>query len=237
LDGDVQFYEFDESTVWSRQEAIHNNVALIYEVIEPLSGGWGLHIPIKGQEVWISGGPPTYSGYEASELMNELVDPDYSQSGPYYEASELMNELVDPDYSLTNQVEEDELHLFLVDYRIYSTGTSRWIGGQAAGIGHSRGGIGGGAGRNHAFINAASGSGSFKYQWMVMTHEIGHLLGAYHQYAESDYNTCAGGFYDFLCGPSIMRTSVAQADRAPYFSSANDFVIWMAMDPTLSDWP
>ena len=83
LDGDVQFYEFDESTVWSRQEAMHNNVALVYEVIEPLSGGWGLHIPIKGQEVWISGGPPPIM------TRNSL----YPYYVPHYVASELMNEL------------------------------------------------------------------------------------------------------------------------------------------------
>ena len=150
---------------------------------------------------------------------------------------ELMNELVDPDYLLINQVEEDELHLFIVDYPVFKKDSSRWIGGRAAGIGNSRGGIGGGAGRNHAFMDAASGYSSVKYKWIVMTHEIGHLLGAYHRYA-ADYNTCAGGFYDFLCGPSIMRKSVTYFDdRAPYFSEINDFVIWMAMDPTLSDWP
>ena len=70
-----------------------------------------------------------------------------------------------------------------------------------------------------------------------MTHEIGHLLGAWHDYAELYPTGCAGGFYEFLCGPSIMATSVAQVDRAPYFSSANDFLIWIAMDSTLSDWP
>ena len=217
LDGDVQFYEFDESTVWSRQEAIHNNVALVYEVIEPLSGGWGLHIPIKGQEVWISGGPP-------------------KTGGQCYVSSDLMNELVDPDYLLINQVEEDELHLFLVDYRVAKDDRSGYIGGRAAGIGNSRGGIGGGAGRNHAFMQVAAYN-SFKYKWIIMTHEIGHLLGAMHRYAESDHTGCAGGFYEFLCGPSIMKTSVAQADRAPYFSGANDFLIWITIDSTLSDWP
>ena len=222
LDGDVQFYEFDESTVWSRQEAIHNNVALVYEVIEPLSGGWGLHIPIKGQEVWISGGPP--KGWHGAPTN-------------YYVASELMNELVDPDYLLINQVEEDELHLFLVDNRVALKDLSKWIGGKAAGIGNSRGGIGGGAGRNHAFMHAASGYTSFKYKWIIMTHEIGHLLGAWHDYAESDHTGCAGGFYEFLCGPSIMKTNVTQDDREPYFSSANDFLIWIAMDSILSDWP
>ena len=224
LDGDVQFYEFDKSTVWSRQEAMHNNVALVYEVIEPLSGGWGIHIPIKGQEVWISGGPTP-------------IPPNTSYTLTHYVAYDLMNELKDPDYLLINQVEEDELHLFIVDYPVRRKDYTGGLGGQAAGIGNNRGGIGGGAGRNHAFIHAGSGYSSFKYQWIVMTHEIGHLLGAYHQYAESDHTGCAGGFYDFLCGPSIMRTSVTHSDRAPYFSEINDFVIWMAMDPTLSDWP
>jgi hypothetical protein len=236
LDGDVQFYEFDESTVWSRQEAIHNNVALIYEVIEPLSGGWGLHIPIKGQEVWISGGPPPTPLNAGSISLYPY------HHAPHYVASELMNELKDPAYLLINQVEEDELHLFIVDYPVRRKDYTGGLGGQAAGIGNNRGGIGGGAGRNHAFIHAGSGYSSFKYQWIVMTHEIGHLLGAWHQYAESDHSGdvsktgCAGGFYEFLCGPSIMA-AIGQVERAPYFSEINDFLIWMAMDPTLSDWP
>jgi hypothetical protein len=144
-----------------------------------------------------------------------------------------MNELVDPDYLLINQVEEDELHLFVVDYPVVSKDRNRELGGKAAGIGDNRGGIGGGAGRNHAFIHAASSYSSFKYRWIVMTHEIGHLLGAWHDYVESDHTGCAGDFYAFLCGPSIMRTSVTQDDRAPYFSEINDFLIWIAMDPTL----
>jgi hypothetical protein len=207
LDGDVQFYNIDTSTVWSRQEAIHNAVSLVYEVIEPLSSGtWGLHIPIKGQEVWVSDGPTTTN------------------------KDALLNELVDPDYLLINQVEEDELHQFLVGYNVSG------VYGKAAGIGNTTGGFGGGVGKNHAYSEARS-SQSLKTQWVVMAHELGHLIGGIH--GDGVLSGCAGGSFPAICGPSIMPAGSAGAPetRASYFSDANDANISAVINSILSDWP
>ena len=51
-------------------------------------------LPIKGQDVWVSGGPPTTD--------NEL----------------LTDEMGSPDYFLINSVNNNELHYFYVGYTV-----------------------------------------------------------------------------------------------------------------------
>lgn len=122
LDGDVDFYDADPSTVWRRQESLLFGVELTNEFVEPLSSEkWRLELSIAGQEVWVSGGPST-------------SDPD-----------QLMNELEDPGYFLINSLSEKEMHLFLVGYDVNG------LAGRAGGIGTPNGGWGGGSGDNHLF--------------------------------------------------------------------------------------
>ncbi len=198
LDGDVTFYEIDKSTVWSRQESVFNNLALIYGLIEPLSvespntATWGLSLTIKGQEVWVSGGPTSTNG------------------------TTLINELVDSNYLLLTSVNDDELHYLFVGYSVSG------LFGKAAGIGTAAGGFGSGAGLNHAFGDGRSSS-SFKTHWVVMTHEIGHLLGGIHE--DGVINGCTTWLVFFqICGNSIMPAGSAGApsSRAAFFSDDND---------------
>jgi hypothetical protein len=110
LDGDVTFYNIDPETVWSRQASIMNVVRVLYALIEPLgSGTWQLLLDIKGQEVWIAGGPTTTDRVA------------------------LTSELEDPNYFLINPVDDDELHLFYTGYAV--TG----VFGRASGIGTTAG--------------------------------------------------------------------------------------------------
>jgi len=192
LDGDVRFYNINTSTVWARQEAAHLAVWLIYLLIEPLSSAdWGLDIPIKGQEVWISGGPTTTDG------------------------DNLINEITDPNYFLLNSITDTELHYLFVGYSVTD------LYGKAAGIGTDSGGFGGGAQRNHAFGDGRSSS-SLKTRWVVMAHEVGHLIGGRH--SDGVTSGCAGGGLSSLCGASLMPAGSAGSPeiRSAYFSDAND---------------
>lgn len=125
LDGDVEFYQQDPSTVWHRQECLFFMTQVTNGLLEArYSDKWRLGLQISGQEVWVSGGPSTR-------------DP-----------RQLMRRLTDPNYFLLNSLASDELHLFLVGYDVNGAA------GMAAGIGDPRGGWGGGPGRNHAFSEA-----------------------------------------------------------------------------------
>src|SRR6056297_841169 len=97
LDGDVEFYEWDESTVWRRQRNNFLASRLLYQLIEPNSSGgdWQLDTKIKGQEVWVSGGPSTTN---PGDLRNEISPTQPEGSG---------NE----DYFLINPVDDDDLHV------------------------------------------------------------------------------------------------------------------------------
>jgi hypothetical protein len=110
LDGDVTFYDIDPETVWSRQASIMNVVRILYGLVEPLgSGTWQLLLDIKGQEVWITGGPTTTDKVE------------------------LTDELEDPDYFLIHPVEDEELHLLFTGYAVSG------VFGRASGIGTTSG--------------------------------------------------------------------------------------------------
>ena len=202
LDGDVQFFNINPATVWSRQESVFNTVRIIYGFIEPLSSNpWQLNLRIKGQEVWISGGPTT---------TNKVT---------------LTNELVDPNYFLITPVTDKELHHFFVGYNVSG------VLGRAAGIGTTTA-FGGAAGRNHAYSEARSGQ-SLKTRWVVMAHEVGHLVGGTH--GNGVTSGCAGGILAFLCGPSLMPAGSAGSpeSRAPYFATNNDLNMANVVDAVL----
>ncbi|NIR45398.1 MAG: hypothetical protein GWN99_13350 [Gemmatimonadetes bacterium] len=196
LDGDVEFYEIDKSTVWSRQEEVFNTVSVVYGFLEPLSAespnnsNWGLDLEIKGQEVWVSGGPTTTDG------------------------DDLIAEITDPNYFLLNPVADTEVHYLFVGYNVAG------LYGKAAGIGNSSG-FGSGAGKNHAFGEGRSGQ-SLKTRWIVMAHEVGHLLGGTHGDGVTD--GCTTFIIWDICGISIMPGGGAggPTTRAPFFSDAND---------------
>lgn len=192
LDGDQTFYAIDPSTVWQRMDAIWNNVDIIYTVIEPLSFDWSLDLNVKGMEVWVNGGPTT-TGKVA-----------------------LSDELSDPGYFLINPVTDQELHYFFTGYNVSG------VYGRASGIGNgSSSSFGGATGKNHAYGEART-TQSLKTKWVVMAHEVGHLIGGRH--GDGQVSGCAGGLLLFLCGPSIMPAGSAGAPdtRKPYFSNAND---------------
>ncbi len=192
LDGDQTFYSRDPSTVWQRMDAVFNNVWFIYAIIEPLSLDWSLDLDIKGMEVWINGGPTA---------TDKIA---------------LTNALTDPSYFLIHPVSDQELHFFFVGYNV--TG----VYGRAGGIGDpAKSAFGGDPGDNHAYGEARS-TQSLKTKWVVMAHEIGHLVGGIHSLGQT--TGCAGGYLAALCGPSLMPAGGAGAPdtRQPYFSDAND---------------
>lgn len=151
LDGDVNFYQQDTATVWRRQELNLLLARLTYELIEPNSSHtWQLDLDIKGQEVWVSGGPSTTDG------------------------PQLNNTLGDPSYFLVHSVEDDEIHFFYVGYNV--TG----LLGRAGGIARSNStAFGNGSEQNNAFA-VDFPRFSLKKESVVVAHEIGHLLGGFH---------------------------------------------------------
>ena len=202
LDGDVQFYNIDKPTVWARQASVFNTIRIIYGFVEPLSSNpWQLSLGIKGQEVWISGGPST---------TNKVA---------------LTNELTDPGYFLITPVTNKELHHFFVGYNVSG------VYGRAAGIGTTSA-FGGAAGKNHAYSEARS-TQSLKTKWVVMAHEVGHLVGGTH--GNGVTSGCAGGLLVSLCGPSLMPAGSAGSpeSRAPYFATNNDINIANVIDAVL----
>jgi hypothetical protein len=143
-------------------------------------------------EVWVNGGPTT----------TNKVD--------------LSNEICDPGYFMLTPVTDSELHVFYVGYNVSG------VYGRACGIGHGGStSFGGGSGLNSAYFEARS-TQSAKTKWVVMAHEVGHLIGGTH--GSGSLTGCAGGLLSTLCGPSIMPAGSAGAPdtREPYFSDAND---------------
>lgn len=176
LDGDVDFYNIDQSTVWRRQENSFLFARLTTRYLEPnTSDDWELTLTIAGQEVWVRGGPSATTG-------DGLID-----------------RLEDPGYFLLNPLSDKQIHLFFVGYNIGGT-----LLGQAGGFGNSNGW--GERSRdpqsvtdNHCFAEARQSQG-LHVKVAVATHEVGHLLGGYHGNAIS--SGCSGS----ACGRSIMST-------------------------------
>ncbi len=151
LDGDVEFYQQDPATVWRRQELNVLLARLTYELIEPNSSHtWELDLDIKGQEVWVSGGPTTTNGPQLNDVLG------------------------DPNYFLVHSVEDDELHFFYVGYDM-----SQFLG-HAGGIARSNStAFGNGSEQNNAWAEAFPRF-SLKKESVIVAHEIGHLLGGFH---------------------------------------------------------
>ena len=153
LDGDVEFYEWDESTVWRRQRNNFLASRLLYQLIEPNSSGgdWQLDTKIKGQEVWVSGGPSTTN---PGDLRNEISPTQPEGSG---------NE----DYFLINPVDDDDLHVFFVGYAVDRFIGMAWIGNDDIGLG------------THSW-NEAAGLHSLSFKMRIVAHEVGHNIGGVH---------------------------------------------------------
>jgi hypothetical protein len=198
--------------VWSRQLAIFNDFTFLYEFIEPLSFEnpetvrWSLDLTVKGQEVWVSGGPSTTDN------------------------NALIAELTAPGYWLIHPVTDKEIHLFFVGYDVNN------VFGQAAGIGTAAGGLGGFAGRNHVFVEArASQTAKTKWVVSAheVGHIIGGTHGA--GSANSCSNLWLFFVTIPICGVSIMAAGGAGAPdgRAAYFTDANDANIGRVIEAAL----
>lgn len=164
LDGDQQFYDQDPGTVFRRQELKVLMARLSYALIEPNSSHtWGLDLEIKGQEVWVSGGPTTTDKVE------------------------LNNTLGDPDYFLVHPVEDDEIHFFFVGYGVSG------VLGRAGGIpGGNADAFGGGSQNNNAYAESFPRF-SFKREAVVIAHELGHLMGGRHGDGCGSSTACSSG--------------------------------------------
>ncbi|MEF8795836.1 MAG: M12 family metallo-peptidase [Salinivenus sp.] len=196
LDGDVDFYTADKNTVWRRQESLFLATQLADGFIEPLSS-----------DTWrldlsIAGQEVWVSG-----------GPSTTDNG------DLMNELEDPSYYLIHSLSEKQMHLFLVGYDVNG------LAGRAGGIGSPSGGWGGGSGDNHLFSEALS-SRSLHVNRLVLTHEVGHLIGGHH--GNSITSGCSGS----MCGRSIMNHTITRSQEY-FYSNANDGEISDVIDAVL----
>lgn len=177
LDGDVEFYNTNPTTVWRRQESLMLAVQLTLGLIEPAtSDTWSVTLTIAGQEVWASGGPSTDDG------------------------DALINRLEDPGYFLINPVSDEQMHLFLLGYDIDGS-----LLGKAGGIGIQEGwgewSVDPQEPRDNHLFSEARSTQSLHVKMVTLTHEVGHLLGAVHSRATS--SGCSGS----ICGRSLMNDS------------------------------
>lgn len=200
LDGDVEFYDEDPSTVWRRQELNLLIPRLAYVAMEWNSvHRWELDLSIKGQEVWVSGGPSTTDGEELNETLG------------------------DPNYFLVHSVEDDELHFFHVGYGVPG------LYGRAGGIPNSNSSaFGNGSEQNNAWAQTRPAF-SWKHQWVVIAHEIGHVIGGRHG---DGCTSCSSGS---LNGFSLMPAGGAGGPekRDFFFSDSNDGNIQGAVNSIL----
>lgn len=196
LDGDVEFYEQDPSTVWARQQVNMLITWLAFAIGEPVSGSthsWGLDLEIKGQEVWVQGGPTTT---DAAALVEDVLG--------------------DPDYFTIHSVNSDEMLIFFVGYEV---GHVRYYGraGGIPGAGSwNSTEFGGGPANNRAWVKDMPRL-SLNTVWGVSMHEVGHLLGGVHG------DGCSGCTSGSFGGASIMLAGKATLDtRTPFFTDEND---------------
>ncbi len=196
LDGDVEFFEQDTATVWRRQELNMLIARLTFTLVEPNSGSphsWGLDLEIKGQEVWVQGGPDTTDG----EALGEDV-------------------LEDSDYFTIHDVGSDEMLVFYVGYEVGHRGYYGRAGGIPGAGPYNSSEFGGGTNNNRAWVKDMPRL-SLNTVWGVSMHEVGHLLGGLHP---DGCTSCSSGSNS---GNSIMPAGKASLDsRDPFFSDDND---------------
>lgn len=196
LDGDVEFYEQDTTTVWRRQELNMLIARLTYALIEPASGSphsWELDLKIKGQEVWVRGGPDTT---DAAALVEDVLE--------------------DEDYFTVHEVDSDEMLVFYVGYEVGHSGYYGRAGGIPGAGSYNSEELGGGTRNNRAWVKDMPRL-SLNTIWGVSMHEVGHLLGGVHP------DGCSGCSSGANSGTSIMPSGKASLDsRDPFFSDAND---------------
>lgn len=165
LDGGVDFYrEYsnngqDLSTMWRRQEANFLLTKIVLWLGDQTDNTqnhqsgfheWKLELDIKGQEVWIRGGPTT--------KPEPCID--------------LQNRLTDPNYFLIHPVQGDEMHLFYTGHHMTT------CKGKAAGIPDSNSSAFG-DGDNVALVVSLPGEPISSHQRLTL-HEVGHLMGGRH---------------------------------------------------------
>jgi hypothetical protein len=196
LDGDIDFYDADPNTVWRRQESLFLAAQITDGLIEPISSD------TWRLELDIAGQEVWVSG-----------GPSTTNHG------DLMSRLEDPGYFLINSLSEKQMHLFLVGYDVNG------LAGRAGGIGSPSGGWGGGSGDNHLFSEVLS-SRSLHINRLVLTHEVGHLIGGHH--GHSITSGCSGS----MCGRSIMNHTITNAQEY-FYSDNNDEEISDVIDAVL----
>ena len=196
LDGDVDFFEQDTATVWRRQELNMLIARLTFALIEPNSGSphsWGLDLEIKGQEVWLAGGPDTTDGAALGEDVLE-----------------------DSNYFTVHDVESDEMLVFYVGYEVGGRGYYGRAGGIPGAGSYNSSEFGGGTRNNRAWVKDMPRL-SMNTVWGVSMHEVGHMLGGLHP---DGCSSCSSGSNS---GNSIMPAGKASLDsRDAFFSDDND---------------
>lgn len=76
-------------------------------------------------------------------------------------------------------------------------------------------------------------------RWMVMAHELGHVIGGKHEDSLLAGCAAAVGVGSSICGASIVVAGpdASVGARRPYFSDATDANLAAAIGPLLPEWP
>jgi hypothetical protein len=209
LDGDATFYNQNPDTAWARQRSLLFVMNLITHWIEPQSAGnIDIYYQLKAQEAWttVDSGPTETDRYDLRDEINA------------------------DDYIMGTHPEKNEVSYFSVGYDM-----SGGIAGVAGGIcnvvdyDHTFGSETDPQ-KNHAWgQQVVDDDGGYDFatffgRAVVMTHEVGHMVGATH--SSGNDTECAGGSFDTMCGNSIMLSGgaggLAPDYRQPFFTDAND---------------
>ncbi len=207
LDADRKFYELGKSTVWARQRALYNTVALSYGLVEPLIGSnFSLHLKLESQETWVSGGPDTKDGHK------------------------LKTELNDSKYFMLNHPTKNEVSFFY-----YGVDVDTRLAGVAGGVcGLSGYDVTWGSNRanqsNHAWAQQVRDASGFAFHSLkgrigVMAHEVGHMFGGTH--GDGAANTRRTGGLFSVSGNSVMSSP---AVTETWFTADNADNVYTCLD-------